>query len=85
MFTKEALQQSRLLAAAYGREHLTERLDAVERMNEIHEERPDFFTASFLTEMWERAVYQYNVCATEGIHFLSSKYEGGISFDKIKR
>ena len=30
-------------------------------------------------------VYQYNVCATEGIHFLLSKYEEGGSFGKIKR
>ena len=54
-------------------------------MNEIHEERPEFHTANFLTEMWGRMVYQYDICVTEGIHFLLSKYEEGISFDKIKR
>ena len=54
-------------------------------MNEIHEECPDFSTPSFLTEMWERMVYQYNACVAEGIHFLLSKYEEGISFGEIKR
>ena len=38
MFAKAARQQSRLFSAAYGREHLSERLDAVGRLNEIHEE-----------------------------------------------
>ena len=65
MFTIAARQQSRFFAASYGRGHLAERLEAVGRMNEIHEECPEFFTASFLTEMWGRMVYQYNVCVAE--------------------
>ena len=40
MFVKTARQQSRLYAAVYGEEHLNERLDAVGRLNEIHDECP---------------------------------------------
>ena len=74
MFTKAARQQSRLFASAYGKEHLAERLEVAERMNVIREECPEFPTASFLTEMWDRMVYQYNVCVDEGAHFLLIKY-----------
>ena len=52
MFTKMARQQSRLFAAAYGEEHFMERLNDVDRMDDIHEECPEFFTVSFLSEMW---------------------------------
>ena len=62
MFARAALRQSRLFVASYGREHLTERLEAVGGMGEIHEERPEFHASSLLTEMWERMVYQYNIC-----------------------
>ena len=42
MFVKMARQQSRLYAAAYGSEHLHERLEAVDRLNDIHDECPEF-------------------------------------------
>ena len=47
MFTKMARQQSRIYAAAYGTEHLNERLSEVDKMSEIHEECPEFFTVNF--------------------------------------
>ena len=50
MFVKTDRQQSRLYASAYGEEHLNERLDASGRLNEIHEECPEFFTPTFLVK-----------------------------------
>ena len=85
MFVKMARQQSRLFAAAYGSEHLGERLDAIDRMSEIHEECPECFTVSFLSEMWERMMFQYNACVVEGIHFILAKYDEGVTFEKIRR
>ena len=85
MFVKMARKQSRLFAAAYGLEHLSERLDAIDRLNDIHDECPEFFTAAFLSETWERMVHQYNACVTEGIHYILGKYDEGITFEKVRR
>ena len=70
MFVKMDRQQSRLYAAAYGQEHLNERHNDVARLNDIHDECPDFFTAAFLSETWRRMVYQYDACIAEGIQFV---------------
>ena len=48
MFTKMARQQPRLFSAAYGEEHLTGRLNAIDRANDIHEECPEFFHRGLL-------------------------------------
>ena len=40
-FIKMARKQSRIYASSYGIEHLNERLNAIDRMREIHEERPE--------------------------------------------
>ena len=40
MFAKMARRQSRLYAAVYGSEHLAARMNAIDRLNEIHEECP---------------------------------------------
>ena len=70
MFVKMARRQSILFAAAYGMEHFIERLNAVGRLSENHEEFPEFSTVSFLSELWERTVYQYGICVSEGAHFI---------------
>ena len=85
MFVKMARQQSRLFAAAYGHEHLQERLEAVDRLNDIRDECPEFFTASFLSETWERMVHQYNACVSEGVHYILGMYDEGITFEKVRR
>ena len=85
MFIKMARQQSRLYAASYGAEHSAERLNAIDRQIEIHEERPEYFTVTFLSDMWERMVYQYNVCIAEGIHFILVRYDEGVAMEKIRR
>ena len=85
MFPKMARQQSRLFAAACGMEHLADRLNAIGRLIEIHEECPEFFTVSFLSELWERMVYQYGVCVSEGVHFILGRYGEGATLEKIRR
>ena len=69
MFIKMARQQSRLYSAVYGDEHINERLNAKDRLGEIHEECPEYFTVAFLSELRGRMVYQYNVCVEEGVRF----------------
>ena len=85
MFAKMARQQSRLYAAVYGSEHLNERLDAIDRMSETHDECPGFSAASFLSETWKRMVYQYDACIAEGIHYVVGKYDEGVTLGKVKR
>lgn len=85
MFVKMARRQTRLYDAVYGSDHLNERLNAIDRANEIHEECPEFTTVSFLSEMWERMISQYNAFVVEGIHFILATYDEGATFDKIKR
>ena len=85
MFVKMARQQSRLYADVYGEEHLNERLNAIDRMSDIHDECPEFSTASFLSETWERMVYQYDACIAEGIHYILGRYDEGVTFEKVKR
>ena len=85
MFVKAARQQSRLYAAAYGEEHLGERLNAIDRLNEIHEECPEYFTVAFIIETWGRMTFQYNACVAEWIHFILGGYDEGVTFGKIKR
>ena len=85
MFANTARQQSRLYAAIYGEEHLNERLDAVDRLNEIREEFPEFPTANVLVGTWGRMVFQYDACVSEGVHFILSRYDEGITFEKTRR
>ena len=80
MFLKMARQQARLYDAAYGKEHLNERLDAVDRLSDIHGECPEFPTSQFLIETWASMVYQYDDCIAGGIHFIIRKYDGWIIF-----
>ena len=81
MFIKMARQQSRIYAAAYGSEHLNERLNAIDRMSEVHEECPEFHTVNFMTEMCKRAVYQYGVCVSEGFHYILGRYDEGVTLE----
>ena len=69
----------------YGEEHLSERLNAIDRLNDIHDECPEFFTARFVSETWERMMYQYDACIAEGIHFILGQYDEGITMEKIRR
>ena len=85
MFAKMARHQSRLYDAVYGKENLNGRLNAIGRMGEIHEESPEYFAASFLAEMWERAVCQYCTCVAEGIYHIIGRYEEGVTLEKIRR
>ena len=85
MFVKIDRQKTGLYAAVYGEEHLNERLNAIDRLGELHEECPEFFTLSLISEMWERMTYQYTSCVTGGIHYFLAKYDEGITFAKIKR
>ena len=84
-FAKMARQQSRLSSSIYGEEHLQERLSAIEKLGEIHEECPDYFTAPFIAEVWERMMHQYVTCVSEGVHFIVSQHDEGVTFDKLKR
>ena len=85
MFRKMARQQSLLFAEVYGEEHLNDRMQAIERISDIHVDCPDFFAATFITETWGRMTYQYNICVAEGIRYIIGQYDEGITFDKIKR
>ena len=85
MFTKMDRQQSRLFASIDGEEHLQERLIAIDQLGEIHEERPDYPNASFVAEVWERVMYQYVSCVAEGVHFIVSQHDDGVTFGKIKK
>ena len=55
------------------------------RLSEIHEERPEFPTVSFLSEMWERMVYRYGICVSEGVHYILSRYDEGVTLEEIRR
>ena len=70
MFIRMGRQQPRLFAAVYGEEHLNDRMQSIGRLSDIHEDCPDFYTASFIAETWGRMTYQYNICVTEGIHYI---------------
>ena len=85
MFTKMARRRQRLFSAAYGEEHLAERLNADGRMGEIHEERREFFAVSFLIEMWGRMAHHYNSCVVGGFRYILGKYDEGVTFGNIKR
>ena len=85
MVTKMARQQARLFAAVYGKEHRPERMLAIERLSDIHEDFPGFFTSAFIAETWERMTSQYNMCVADGIHYILSQYGDGVSSGKIKR
>ena len=85
MFAKMARKQSRLYSAVYGSDHLNERLGAIDRMSDIRDECPEFFTAGLLTETWARMVYQYDACIAEEIHYTIGKYDEGVTFGKVKR
>ena len=85
MFIKMARRQSRLYAAMYGEEHLGDRLQAIERSRDIHEDWPEFSTASLVAETWERAMYQYNISFAEGVHYITGEYDEGITFGKLQR
>ena len=85
MFAKMARQQSRLFAAVYGADHLSERLNDADRLIEIHEECPEYFAATFLSEIWERMAYQYIACISEGIHFILGRYDEGVNLEEIRR
>ena len=84
MFVKMDRHQSRLFASAYGAEHLTERLNAVGRLSGIHEEWAEFFTVSFLNEMWEMMGYQYGIGVSEGAHYILGRYDEGVTLAKIR-
>ena len=60
MFAKMARKQAMLYAAVYGQDHLNERLDAIERLIGVHDECPEFSASQFLSETWDRMVYQYD-------------------------
>ena len=85
MVIKMARKQARLFSAVYGEEHLAERMSAIERLSDIREDRPEFFTAAFVDEIWERMTYQYNMCVAEGIHYILGQYDDGVTFEEIKR
>ena len=50
-----------------------------------HEDCPEFFTAPFIAETWGRMTPQYNMCVTEGIHYILGQYDDGVTFEKMKR
>ena len=85
MVMKMARQQARLFAAVYCDEHLSERIAAIERHSDIHEDFPEFSTSAFIAETWERMTFQYNMCVAEGIRYILSQYDDGVTFGKIKR
>ena len=84
MFIKMDRHQSRLFAAVYGEEPLNERMRPIERLGDIHEDWPEFFTSNFTTEAWGRMTYQYNICVTDGIRYIIGQYGGRITIGKIK-
>ena len=85
MVMKMARQQARLLAAVYGDEHLSERMAAIERLSDIHEDFPEFPTSAFISETWGRMAPQYNICVAGGIRYILSHYDDGVTFGKINR
>ena len=85
IFAKTARRHSRLYSSAYGVDHLGERLKALARLNEIHEERPEFCTHNFLAGEWERMVFQYAACVAEGVQFTLCRYDVGITIGEIRK
>ena len=65
MFMKMARRQLRLFAATYGEEHLPDRPQSVERLGDIREEFPEFFSASSIAAIWGLIMFQYNICVSE--------------------
>ena len=61
MCVEMARWQSRLFSAAYGEEHLDDRAQSIERLNDIHEDCRELRTATSIDEKWARMPYQYNI------------------------
>ena len=70
MFIKMTRRQSRLYASMGGEAHLCDRLQAIGRLSDIHEDCPGFPDAPFVAATWGRMLYQYNMSATEGVQYI---------------
>ena len=78
-------QQSRLYATMYGEEHLQFRSEETERINDIIEDCPEFFTANFRAETWGgRMTSQYNICVAAGVRRIIGHYGERITLVKLK-
>ena len=64
---------------------MTNQLKVITRVGDIHEDRPEFHTVSFIAETWGRMTLRYNIRAAEGIRYIAGQYDDGITFGKIKR
>lgn len=52
--------QSTFFAAIHGDTHLRGRTDAIQRLANLHGDRPSAFSVDFTAAAWNRAVSDYN-------------------------
>ena len=84
VITRAIKQQIKLFGAVYGEEHISERMEALSFLEELHESYEEFFSPIFLMAVWDEMVFEYTMVVTEGIRRLLQSLPKSARRDKLK-